>query len=235
MAAKCKFCSNLIEGDDEGKCLDCHMKKNQEFSIREPYRKKAEKSNPTFDQLSDDGKIHLEYIQSEKFAVLEFEVKDTGKKKPKKTFSFNKYHRYQDDNFFGDRPGIYVFQTTSEDGVKGKVGESRNLSQRLRTHKSEMMEIGTKGFIVFCCTKGENWPDDPLNYDVLRLTIERILQANIVVESNRTEKWVTPTPDHLKLAINICSEIFKKRKSWSWLKMKEAEFVLPRIELGEHE
>ena len=191
------------------------------MSVVEPYREKKDEQNPNFSDLIADSKIagskmkmHIIKIKDvDKYAVLEFELEKNTRYKQ---FSFKKYHRYGDENFFGDRPGIYLFQQ-QDDHIK--VGESRNLSQRLRTHRKIIKENG-KGLIIFYCEEGKKWPEDPLNNDVMRLTIERILQANFPTASSRTEKWVTPSEDVFEEAHNICKELIKIKGKKSWLKWK---------------
>ena len=206
MEGECRFC------DDGKKCLKCHMEAKQVLEITKAYRWKNEKENRhCIGDLKKKNK--LEFIHNDEYAVLLFEA--NGKAGEKKTLSFNEFHSTDDENFFGDRPGVYAFHT---DKKEGKVGESRNLSQRLTNHsgKSGAMNDGTKGFIVFCCKcEDDIWQNDPLNSSELRLTIERILQANFKVEFTNSkkkvgaEKWVTPTKKQLDLAIGICEDLFE--------------------------
>ena len=206
MEGECDFC------DDGKKCLKCHMEAKQELKITKAYRWKNEKEDRhCIDDL--EKKNNLKFILGGFYAVLEFEAE--GKAGEKKTLSFNEFLRADDEDFFGDRPGVYAFHTDSKEG---KVGQSRNLSQRLTNHsgKSGAMNDGTKGFIVFCC-KDDIWQNDPLNSEEMRLTIERILQYNFMVEFTdprkekmRVEKWVTPTKEQLAEAIKICDELFNK-------------------------
>ncbi len=113
----CATCGTEIEDvpkEDVPKktqCLRCHLIQKQTYLIRNSY--KADKR--TFEDLETKLGIDLIKILDEKYAILRFSVSEEGRK----TFSFNEFHENQDGNFFGDRPGIYLFTPTIErkDGI----------------------------------------------------------------------------------------------------------------------
>lgn len=235
----CATCGTEIEDvpkEDVPKktqCLRCHLEQKQSYIIRKSYRDDTQ----TFEKLEEEMGGDLIKILDEKYAILRFSVSEEGRK----TFSFNEFHRKGDKNFFGDRPGIYLFTSTIErkdgneyvakvdDDYVVKVGETRNLSQRLRTHKGKLMVNATQGLIIFCCTKENTWEHDPLNSSELRLTIERILQANFETGKSRTEKWVTPTAVEWDIAEEICEELHKNKGKWTWLDWKYETLVFPAV------
>lgn len=202
------------------------MKGKQQLEIRKAYRWKGE------DRMTIEDLNNPKYILDGNYAVLEFEAE--GEEGKQKNLVNIEFLRADDKDFFGDRPGVYAFHTNKK---KGKVGQSRNLSQRLSNHsgKSGAMKPETTGFVLFCCMDTE-WQKDPLNSEEMRLTIERILQHNFKVEFTdsrkekmRVEKWVTPTEEQLDEAIEICKELFDLKMGFP-KREAEASFKLPQIE-----
>ena len=225
----CVTCDTKIEYvKDKTQCLKCHLKQKQTYTIRKSYRGEPQ----TFEKLEEEMGGQLIKILNGKFAILTFHT-DIGmnkkRSKPKKFFTFDEFHTHQDENFFGDRPGIYLLEEDDDECVK--VGETYNLSQRLHRHKTNIKKP-CNGLFIFCCKKGflrNKWPSDEMNNRNFRLTIERILQANFKQRLNTTENWVTPSKRELKLAEEICEELHKNKDKWEWLHWKYGTLVFPAV------